>query len=89
MFSGIDRVGGYEALTTRYLSSASSHAYLEQAQHGNLSCGFPPSDAFHIMRGQDSAYPWSGLTFGLTLLATYFHCTNQVVLKICVSQKSH
>ena len=45
---------------------------------GNLSCGFTPDDSFQIFRGVDSEYPWPGLVFGLTLLATYFFCTNQV-----------
>ncbi len=74
----MDRIGGYESMTNQYLNSASNETYLKQAQFGNHSCGFPPDDSFHIFRGMDSAYPWPGLTFGLTILATHYFCTNQV-----------
>ena len=74
----MDRIGGYEALIERYPIAASSETFYREATFGNASCGFPPSDAFHIFRGMDSAYPWPGLTIGLTLLASYFFCTNQV-----------
>ncbi len=74
----MDEVGGYEAMVNRFKPAASTNSYLINSQYNNLSCGFPPDDAFHIFRDLDSAYPWPGLTFGLTLLATYFFCTNQV-----------
>ena len=77
-FPALDRVGGYEALLVRYEGAVANTTYLTQALHGNLSCGLPPDDAFHIMRGLDSAYPWPGLTLGLTLLAAYYFCANQV-----------
>ena len=79
-FPALDRVGGYEALLVRYEGAVANTTYLTQALHGNLSCGLPPDDAFHIMRGLDSAYPWPGLTLGLTLLAAYYFCANQVGL---------
>ena len=78
LFSAMNEVGGYNAMTNQYLESAANTTYLTESLYGNLSCGFPPQDAFNIFRGIDSDYPWPGLTFGLTLLATYFFCTNQV-----------
>ena len=65
-------------MVNRYMPSASTNSYQYQGLYGNLSCGFPPDDSFHIFRGIESDYPWPGLTFGLTLLATYYFCTNQV-----------
>ena len=74
----MDKVGGYETMVNQFLGSAANESYLAQSLYHDRSCGFPPSDAFHIFRGMDSDYPWPGLVFGLTLLATYYWCTNQV-----------
>ena len=73
-------VGGYESMTEQFLWSASNNSFYYNSPDvgGNLSCGFVPENSFHIMRGIDSDYPWPGLVFGLTLLATYYWCTNQV-----------
>ena len=74
----MDKIGGYESMVNQFIKSASRETYLEQALHNNRSCGFPPDDAYNIFRGMDSDYPWPGLVFGLTLLATYYWCTQQV-----------
>lgn len=84
----MDRIGGYEAMIERYPLAAASDTYLRQSQFQNASCGFPPDDAFHIFRGMDSAYPWPGLTIGLTLLASYFFCTNQTIVQRNLSAKT-
>jgi len=84
----MDRIGGYEAMIERYPKAASSEAYLKQTLYQNASCGFPPEDAFHIFRDMDSAYPWPGLTIGLTLLASYYFCTNQTIVQRNLSAKS-
>ena len=73
-------VGGYEGMVNQYMVSASDQTMYQQSLYGNASCGFVPDDALKIFRGIDSDYPWPGLVFGLTLLATYFFCTNQVPL---------
>ena len=74
----LNRVGGYEAMVSRFKESAANTTYLAQAEYGNLSCGFPPERAFNIFQDADSNYPWPGLVFGLTLIAMYFFCTQQV-----------
>ncbi len=71
-------------MVEQFRSSASRETYLTEGLYGNLSCGFPPEDSFHIFRDMDSAYPWPGLVFGLTLLATHYFCTNQVMYKTLV-----
>ena len=77
----MNEVGGYEAMVNQFRSSAAETSFYRKAVWDNSTCGFPPNDAFNIFRSHDSGdYPWPGLVFGLTLLATYFFCTNQVTL---------
>lgn len=75
----MDKIGGYEAMVNQFMKSASGVTYYYEGIYGNMSCGFPPSDSFHIFRGINSDYPWPGLVFGLTLLALYYFCNNQVI----------
>lgn len=77
----LEKVGGYEGMVNQYKVAAANTTYLTQSLYGNISCGFTPDDSYNIFRGLDSEYPWPGLTFGLTLLATYFFCTNQVIVQ--------
>ena len=45
----------------------------------NRTCGTTPDNAWHIFRpADDPSYPWPGLVFGLTILATNAWCTDQV-----------
>ena len=78
-YSAMAEVGGYEGMVNQYMTSASDLTMYQQSLYQNASCGFVPEDSLHIFRGIDSDYPWPGLVFGLTLLATYFFCTNQVM----------
>jgi sodium/glucose cotransporter 9 len=84
----MDKIGGYESMVNQFLRSASRDTYLRESLYENASCGFPPEDSFHIFRGMDSNYPWPGLVFGLTLLATYYWCTQQVIVQRNLSAKS-
>jgi sodium/glucose cotransporter 9 len=84
----MERVGGYEGMVNQYKLAAANTTYLDQSLYGNLSCGFTPDDSFQIFRGIDSEYPWPGLVFGLTLLATYFFCTNQVIVQRNLAAKN-
>ena len=78
-FPALIEVGGFEGIRANYPQAASTDTYLTQALYGNLSCGFPPEDAFHIFRPiNDPNYPWFGMIFGLTILATDAWCVNQV-----------
>lgn len=82
------QVGGYEQIMEQFLKAASNSTFLDQALYWNHTCGFPPNDSFHIFRGMDSDYPWPGLVFGLTLLATYYWCTNQVIVQRNLAAKT-
>lgn len=47
----------------------------------NTTCHLPRSDAFRIFRHPVSGdLPWPGLVFGLTVLATWVWCIDQVTL---------
>jgi len=84
----LDEVGGYQAMINQFHSSASNNTYFYQATAGNLSCGLTPEDSTSLFRGMDSDYPWPGLVFGLTLLATYFFCTNQTMVQRNLAAKN-
>jgi len=84
----MDKVGGYESMQNQFMKAASNETYLAQSFNQSRSCGFPPEDSFHIFRGMDSNYPWPGLVFGLTLLATYYWCTNQVIVQRNLAAKT-
>ena len=88
LFLALYEVGGYEGMVNQYMVSAANRTVLQETLFDNGSCGFVPDDSLKIFRGLDSDYPWPGLVFGLTLLATYFFCTNQVCYTSFVPQIS-
>lgn len=77
-------VGGYDAMVSQFMQAASRDTYIRSHQHGNASCGFPPSDSFHIFRGLDSSYPWIGLVFGLPVIGIFYWCTQQVHIFVTI-----
>ncbi|XP_054646672.1 sodium/glucose cotransporter 4 isoform X2 [Dunckerocampus dactyliophorus] len=75
MFIAFCRVGWYEGLMEHYMAA------VPMATVANTTCHLPRSDAFHIFRDPLSAdLPWPGLIFGLTVIATWVWCTDQVTL---------
>lgn len=47
------------------------------------NCYKPRPDAFHIFRDPVSGdLPWPGLIFGLSILALWYWCTDQVMWKL-------
>ncbi|KAK2157410.1 hypothetical protein LSH36_192g01047 [Paralvinella palmiformis] len=82
-------IDGYQSITNIYLKSASNHTYEQHGLYGNMSCGFPPDNSFHIFRSvDDPGYPVTGMLFGLTILATDAWCTNQVCVQRSLSAKT-
>ncbi|MEQ2168816.1 Sodium/glucose cotransporter 1 [Goodea atripinnis] len=58
---------------------------------GNISekCYQPRQDAFHLFRDPiNGDLPWPGLVFGLTIQATWYWCTDQVIVQRCLSAKN-
>lgn len=48
----------------------------------NPECYTPRKDAFHIFRDAVTGdLPWPGLIFGLSILALWYWCTDQVMWK--------
>nr|BDU29385.1 solute carrier family 5 member 1 [Xenotoca eiseni] len=79
-----NEVGGYENFHDGYMTAIPSIT-------GNISekCYQPRSDAFHIFRDPiNGDLPWPGLVFGLTIQATWYWCTDQVIVQRCLSAKN-
>uniref|UniRef100_A0A7N6AKH3 Solute carrier family 5 member 9 n=1 Tax=Anabas testudineus TaxID=64144 RepID=A0A7N6AKH3_ANATE len=80
---GFSKVGWYEGLVIYYMSAVPSVTVT------NTTCHLPRSDAFHMFRDPVSGdLPWPGLVFGLTVLATWVWCTDQVIVQRSLSAKS-
>ncbi|XP_070765715.1 sodium/glucose cotransporter 4 [Enoplosus armatus] len=83
MFIAFSKIGWYEGLVDRYMSA------VPLVTVANTTCHLPRSDAFHLFRDPVSGdLPWPGLVFGLTVLATWVWCTDQVIVQRSLSAKS-
>ncbi|XP_045404039.1 sodium/glucose cotransporter 4 isoform X3 [Lemur catta] len=83
MFLGFQEVGWYPGLEQRYRQA------IPNATVPNTTCHLPQPDAFHMLRDPVSGdIPWPGLIFGLTVLATWCWCTDQVIVQRSLSAKS-
>ncbi|TNM87694.1 hypothetical protein fugu_005915 [Takifugu bimaculatus] len=75
MFISFARIGWYEGLVELYMSAIPS------ATVPNTTCHLPRNDSFNMFRDPVSGdLPWPGMVFGLTILATWVWCTDQVSL---------
>ncbi|XP_071849451.1 sodium/glucose cotransporter 4-like [Apostichopus japonicus] len=60
-----------------------------QALVGNISCGLPREDAFHLFRHPiHSDLPWPAMIFGITVSATWYVCADQVMVQRALAAKS-
>uniref|UniRef100_A0AAY4EZR4 Sodium/glucose cotransporter 4 n=1 Tax=Denticeps clupeoides TaxID=299321 RepID=A0AAY4EZR4_9TELE len=83
MFIAFDEVGWYEGLMDQYMAASPALTV------PNTTCHLPRPDAFHIFRDPLSGdLPWPGLLFGLTVLATWVWCTDQVIVQRSLSAKN-
>uniref|UniRef100_A0A8C6PWW8 Solute carrier family 5 member 9 n=1 Tax=Nothobranchius furzeri TaxID=105023 RepID=A0A8C6PWW8_NOTFU len=83
MFIAFSKVGWYEGLVDHYMTS------VPMVTVANTTCHIPRHDAFHMFRDPISGdLPWPGLVFGLTVLATWVWCTDQVIVQRSLSAKS-
>lgn len=72
--TGFKEVGWYPGLQQLYKQA------IPNATVPNTTCHLPRSDAFHMLRDPvNGDIPWPGLIFGLTVLATWCWCTDQVM----------
>ncbi|XP_077391478.1 sodium/glucose cotransporter 4 isoform X9 [Festucalex cinctus] len=83
MFIAFSKVGWYEGLTEVYMASVPT------ATVANTTCHLPRHDAFHMFRDPlTSDLPWPGLIFGLTIIATWVWCTDQVIVQRSLAARS-
>ncbi|XP_035690335.1 sodium/glucose cotransporter 4-like isoform X1 [Branchiostoma floridae] len=79
----LSQIGGYEEMKRRYALSVPA------VRNNNTTCGIPPDDSLHMFRDPlKSDLPWPGITFGLTILATWYWCTDQVIVQRCLAAKT-
>uniref|UniRef100_A0A8C2VLY2 Sodium/glucose cotransporter 1 n=1 Tax=Chinchilla lanigera TaxID=34839 RepID=A0A8C2VLY2_CHILA len=81
-------VGGYEAFMDKYMKAIPTII-----SDGNITikeeCYTPRADSFHIFRDPITGdVPWPGLIFGMSILALWYWCTDQVIVQRCLSAKN-
>ncbi|NXM23947.1 SC5AA protein, partial [Oxyruncus cristatus] len=81
--TAFNEVGGYPNLEEAYLKAVPSKIV------PNTTCHLPRADAMHLFRDPVSGdLPWTGMTFGLSIMATWYWCTDQVIVQRSLSAKS-
>ncbi|XP_030068975.1 sodium/mannose cotransporter SLC5A10 [Microcaecilia unicolor] len=81
--TAFNKIGGYQNLQEAYSKAVPSKIV------PNTTCHLPRSDAMHLFRDPVSGdLPWTGMTFGLTILATWYWCTDQVIVQRSLSAKN-
>ncbi|XP_027730592.1 sodium/glucose cotransporter 5 isoform X3 [Vombatus ursinus] len=81
--AAFDQIGGYSQLETAYLHAVPNKTI------PNTTCHLPRADAMHMFRDAHTAdLPWTGMTFGLTIMATWYWCTDQVIVQRSLSARN-
>ncbi|XP_063263191.1 sodium/glucose cotransporter 4 [Prinia subflava] len=83
MFIGFEKVGWYEGLQKKYSTA------IPTITVPNTTCHLPRADAFSLFRDPITGdLPWPGLVFGLTVVALWFWCADQVSVQRALSAKN-
>ncbi|KAM4823492.1 sodium/mannose cotransporter SLC5A10 isoform X1 [Urocitellus parryii] len=78
-----DQIGGYGQLEAAYAQAIPSKTI------ANTTCHLPRTDAMHMFRDPYTGdLPWTGMTFGLTIMATWYWCTDQVIVQRSLSARN-
>ncbi|KAM6193431.1 sodium/glucose cotransporter 1 isoform 3-T3 [Sarcoramphus papa] len=81
-------VGGYDTFMRKYMEAIPSNISYGNTTI-NAECYTPRKDSFHIFRDAVTGdLPWPGLVFGLTIIALWYWCTDQVIVQRCLSGKN-
>ncbi|XP_048177060.1 sodium/glucose cotransporter 5 isoform X2 [Corvus hawaiiensis] len=81
--AAFNEIGGYPNLEEAYLKAVPSKIV------PNTTCHLPRADAMHLFRDPVSGdLPWTGMTFGLSIMATWYWCTDQVIVQRSLSAKN-
>ncbi|XP_012603436.1 sodium/mannose cotransporter SLC5A10 isoform X1 [Microcebus murinus] len=77
-----EHIGGYGQLEAAYAQAVPSRTI------ANTTCHLPRADAMHMFRDAHTGdLPWPGMTFGLTIMATWYWCTDQVIVQRSLSAR--
>ncbi|XP_059988889.1 sodium/mannose cotransporter SLC5A10 isoform X3 [Lagenorhynchus albirostris] len=77
-----EQIGGYDQLASAYARAVPSRII------SNTTCHMPRADAMHMFRDPSTGdLPWTGMTFGLTVMATWYWCTDQVIVQRSLSAR--
>ncbi|NWH31630.1 SC5A9 protein, partial [Chloropsis hardwickii] len=83
MFIGFEKVGWYEGLQEKYITA------IPKITVPNTTCHLPRADSFHLFRDAITGdLPWPALLFGLTVVAVWCWCTDQVMVQRSLSAKN-
>uniref|UniRef100_A0AAQ4Q1Y2 Sodium/mannose cotransporter SLC5A10 n=1 Tax=Gasterosteus aculeatus aculeatus TaxID=481459 RepID=A0AAQ4Q1Y2_GASAC len=81
--TAFNKIGGYGNLERVYSMAIPSKII------PNSTCHLPREDAMHLFRDAVTGdLPWPGMTLGLTILATWYWCTDQVIVQRSLSAKN-
>uniref|UniRef100_A0A8C6TIS2 Sodium/mannose cotransporter SLC5A10 n=1 Tax=Neogobius melanostomus TaxID=47308 RepID=A0A8C6TIS2_9GOBI len=81
--TAFNKIGGYSQLAQAYSVA------VPQKIIPNSTCHLPRADAMHLFRDAVTGdLPWPGMTLGLTILATWYWCTDQVIVQRSLSAKN-
>ncbi|CBY09713.1 unnamed protein product [Oikopleura dioica] len=85
---GLKAVIYVEALWAKYNCSIPSDYLSPQETANGAACGAVRADFDHVLRAPDADLPWPGAIFGLTIIATWYWCTDQVLVQRCLAAKN-
>jgi len=86
LFLGLDKVGGWESLKTKYMTAVANVTYYAP---DNSTCGLPREDAWQVLReAQHSDMPWPGFLLGQTPASIWYWCADQMMVQKALSAKS-
>lgn len=88
MVKSFQDVGGYHALIEKFPLVQPNVSYVGFNSE-NESCSTVPSNYMHLLRSPyDPVVPWTGTTFGLTIIAVWNWCFDQVFVQRTLSAKN-
>lgn len=83
MFIAFNEIGWYPGLAEKYMTA------IPNVTVPNTTCHLPRADSFHMFRDAVTGdLPWPGLIFGLTVIATWVWCADQVLVQRSLSAKN-
>ncbi|KAG8436935.1 hypothetical protein GDO86_007859 [Hymenochirus boettgeri] len=83
MFISFEKIGWYPGLEEKYMEA------IPKITVPNTTCHLPRSDSFHMLRHPITGdLPWPGLMFGLTVVAMWVWCSDQVIVQRALAAKN-